>query len=55
LTISDVIDHRRDKRKVLICGRNMHRMRTEEKSIVQLELNRWTAFLLKVGLPGHVT
>jgi hypothetical protein len=34
--IQDVIDHRGEKRKVMICGRNMHRMRTDGKSIVQL-------------------
>ena len=36
--IQDVFDHGGDKRKVLNCGRNMHRIRTDGKSIVQLEV-----------------
>jgi len=36
LSVLGWILQRGDKRKVLICGRNMHRMRTNGKSIVQL-------------------
>jgi len=46
----DVIDHKGDKRKVLICGRNMHRMRTDGKSIVQLVFNSIDFYQLALTL-----
>jgi len=33
----EVINHRGDRRKVLISGRNMHQIWTDGKSIVQLD------------------
>jgi len=52
--IQHVFDHRGEKRKVSICGRNMHQIWTDGKSIVSYRSPRWydtTTFRTGVSCP----